>query len=194
MTGAQAVYFYPEGQPWQQNQVPPQGGKVECPPVTTVYNLRVVKLDNSVEVRQITVFVEQVPGAPVIERFTVDPPSQIMAGQCVDVTWAVTGNVSTVKLTRNTVDLWPGGAPVSGTLQDCPPGSGQIAYTLEATGPGGTSRLQRTVNVVSHRQPIRHRRQKPRIPRLLLRRPQLLFRRLSTPSWSIQHKSMLDSV
>ena len=147
VTGSQAVYFYPEGQPWQQNQVPPQGSKQECPPVTTIYDLRVVKLDNSVETRQITIFVEQAPGAPVIERFTVDPPSQITIGQCVDITWAVTGNVSTVKLTRANVDLWPGGAPISGTLQDCPPNAGQVVYTLEATGPGGTSRLQRTINV-----------------------------------------------
>ncbi len=154
VTGSQAVYFYPEGQPWQQNQVPPQGNKVECPPVTTVYNLRVVKLDNSVEIRQITVFVEQVPGAPVIERFTVDPPNQIMAGQCVDITWAVTGNVSTVKLTRDSVDLWPGGAPISGTMQDCPPGTGQVVYTLEAVGPGGTSRLQRPITIAPQPTPV----------------------------------------
>ncbi len=148
VTGSRAVYFYPDGQPWQQNQVPAQGSRVECPPVTTNYNLRVVKLDNSVEVRQITIFVEQVPGAPLIERFTVDPPSQITIGQCVDITWSVTGNVSSVKLTRGNVEIWPGGAPISGTLQDCPPDSGQAVYTLEATGPGGTSRLQRTINVL----------------------------------------------
>ncbi len=44
VTGAQAVYFYAQGQPWQQNQVPPQGSKVECPPVTTIYELRVAKI------------------------------------------------------------------------------------------------------------------------------------------------------
>lgn len=154
VTGSQAVYFYPDGQPWQQNQVPPQGSRVECPPVTTNYNLRVVKLDNSVEIRQITIFVEQVPGAPVIERFTVDPPNQIMLGQCVDIIWSVTGNVSNVKLTRGNTDLWPGGAPISGTLQDCPPAAGAAVYTVEATGPGGTSRLQRTVNVQAQPTPV----------------------------------------
>jgi polar amino acid transport system substrate-binding protein len=153
VSGAQAVYFYQQGQPWQQNQVPPQGSSVECPPVTTNYELRVVKLDNSVEVRQITVFVESVPGAPVIERFTVEPPNQIMNGTCVDIVWSVTGNVSTVKLLRNNVDLWPGGAPVSGTMQDCPPGLGQMNYIIEATGPGGTSRLQRPITVVEQPPP-----------------------------------------
>ncbi len=146
VTGAQAVYFYAQGQPWQQHQVPPQGSKVECPPATTIYELRVAKLDNSVEVRQITIFVESVPGAPVIDRFTVDP-LQIMEGQCVDITWAVSGDVTKVTLLRGSVDLWPGGAPVSGTMQDCPPGSGTANYSIEATGPGGTSRLQRQVLV-----------------------------------------------
>jgi heat shock protein HslJ len=144
VTGAQAVYFYEQGQPWQQYRVPPQGSKVECPPVTTTYELRVAKLDNTVEVRQITIYVESVPGAPVIERFTVDPP-QIMEDQCVDITWAVTGDVTRVTLLRGNIDLWPGGAPISGTLQDCPPGSGSVNYSIEATGPGGTSRLQRQV-------------------------------------------------
>lgn len=146
VTGAQAVYFYEQGRPWQQYRVPPQGSKMECPPVTTTYELRVAKLDNTVEVRQIAIYVETVPGAPVIERFTVDP-SQIMEGQCVDITWVVTGDVRNVTLLRDNMALWPGGAPVSGTLQDCPPGSGSVNYSIEATGAGGTSRLQRTVLV-----------------------------------------------
>ncbi len=146
VTGAQSVYFYSQGQPWQQHQVPPQGSKVEQPMVTTTYELRVAKLDNTVEVRQITVFVEAVPGAPVIERFTVDP-AQITAGQCVDIIWAITGDVTKVTLLRGTVDLWPAGAPVSGTWQDCPPSTGTVNYSIEATGPGGTSRLQRQVFV-----------------------------------------------
>ncbi len=146
VSGAQSVYFYPQGQPWQQNQVPLKGSKVECPPVTTTFELRVVKPDNSFEVREITIYVEPVPGAPVIERFTVDPP-QIMAGQCVDITWNVSGQVNKVTLLRDSVILWPGGAPVSGTIQDCPPSAGSVTYSIEATGVGGTSRLQRNVLV-----------------------------------------------
>ncbi len=146
VTGAQAVYFYSQGQPWQQHQVPPQASRVECPPVTTTFELRVNKLDSTVEVRQITIYVEPIPGAPVIERFTVDP-QQILEGQCVDITWAVSGDVTGITLRRGNVDLWPGGAPVSGTLQDCPPNPGSVNYIIEATGPGGTSRLQRNVLV-----------------------------------------------
>jgi heat shock protein HslJ len=98
-----------------------------------------------VEVRQITINVQPRPGAPIIERFTVDP-AQIGFGQCVDVTWQISGNVNSVKLLRNQLILWDG-APVSGTMQDCPPGSGQVNYSIEATGPGGTSRLQRSIVV-----------------------------------------------
>jgi hypothetical protein len=90
--------------------------------------------------------VEQVVGAPVINRFTVDP-HQIQVGQCVDIRWEVQGSVDRVKLLRNNVAIWDG-APTSGTFQDCPPGAGEMSYLLEANGPGGTSRLQRVVTVV----------------------------------------------
>lgn len=145
VTNVQAVYFYEQGQPWQQHPVPSTGSSVECPPQTRVFELRVVKRDGSVEVRQITIYVQPKPGAPIIERFTVDPP-QIKFGQCVDITWQVSGDVSRVQLLRGQLVLWDG-APVSGTLQDCPPGDGQVNYSIEATGPGGTSRLQRSVFV-----------------------------------------------
>jgi polar amino acid transport system substrate-binding protein len=148
VTNVQAVYFYEQGLPWQQHQVAPIGSSVECPPSTTVYNLRVLKRDNTVEVREITIFVQPKPGAPVIDRFTVDPPNQILLGQCVDITWQVSGNVTTVKLQRDSTMLWDG-APVSGTTQDCPRSVGQATYVLEASGPGGTSRLQRAVTVVA---------------------------------------------
>ena len=145
VTNVQAVYFYQQGQPWQQHLVSSNGSSVECPPQTTVYELRVVKRDGTVEVRQITINVQPRPGAPIIERFTVDP-TQINFGQCVDLTWQISGNVSSVRLLRDQLVLWDG-APVSGTMQDCPPSSGQVNYSLEATGPGGTSRLQRSIIV-----------------------------------------------
>ena len=145
VTNVQSVYFYEQGQPWQQYPVQPTGSSVECPPQTTVYELRVVKNDGTVEVRQITIYVQQRPGAPIIERFTVDP-LQIKFGQCVDITWQVSGDVDKVQLLRNDLVLWDG-APVSGTLQDCPPAAGQFDYKIDATGPGGTSRLQRSIFV-----------------------------------------------
>lgn len=148
VTGSSATFFYPQGQPWQQFPVPPQSTRQECPPVTTTYELRAVRQDASVEVRQITVFVNAAPGAPVIDRFTLDPPYQINTGGCVAVSWSVSGNVTSVRILRNGAGLWDP-APVSGTQQDCPPGPGTVTYTIEASGPGGTSRLQSNLNVVN---------------------------------------------
>jgi heat shock protein HslJ len=141
------VYFYKEGQPWQGNGVAGEGSRKECPPVTTTYYLRVVLRDNSVEVRQITISVEPAPQAPQITRFTVDPAGQITLGQCVTVRWQVQGTLTKVTLTANDRVLWDA-APASGNYQDCPSAVGTVAYALEATGSGGTSRAQQTINVV----------------------------------------------
>lgn len=139
------VYFYREGQPWQDNGVIGEDTRRECPPATTTYNLRVVLRDNSVEVRQITIYVEQAPDAPQVTRFTVDPPGQITQGQCVSIRWQVQGAVDNVTLTADDGVLWDG-APTSGNYQDCP--SASVTYALEAVGPGGTSRQQHYTNVV----------------------------------------------
>ncbi len=142
----QAVFFYPQGANWQNFGVPGQGTSVQCPSTTTTYELRVLKRDGTFEIRQLTIFVQQLPGAPVINRFTVDP-SQINVGQCVSIVWQVSGNVNTVRILRGGNPIWDG-APISGSSSDCPPGNGRIAYTIEAIGPGGTSREQRDVTIV----------------------------------------------
>lgn len=145
--GVKAVYFYAEGERWQDNGVAGQGSRVVYPPYTTTYYLRVVHLDDRVEIRQIRIEVEPVVGAPEIFRFTVDPPYQITLGQCVEVRWRVEGSVDTVTLTANGTILWAF-APTRGRVEDCPDRAGTVAYMLEAVGPGGTSRQQQTINVV----------------------------------------------
>jgi polar amino acid transport system substrate-binding protein len=141
------VYFFTEGQRWQDNGVAGEGRQEECPPHTTTYYLRVVLLDNSVETRQITVYVEQVADAPYIARFTVDPPGQITLGQCVTLRWAVEGEVDNVSITMDGIVAWDP-APTKGNMQDCPDTTGKAAYGIEARGPGGTSRQTEYVNVV----------------------------------------------
>ena len=143
---AQGVYFYAQGQPWQSYPVAPIGSRSECPTVTTTYNLLVINVNGSQEARQITINVTPVPGAPVINLFTVNPPYEINQGQCVDISWAVQGAITRIDISRGETPIWQG-APVSGTLQDCPPGSGTVTYNLVASGPGGTSRTQRTITV-----------------------------------------------
>lgn len=142
---ATAVSYAEKGAAWQQ--VTPQGSRVECPPVTTTYQLKVDKSDGSSEIREITIYVDPNIGAPVITLFSADP-SQINAGQCVNIRWQVEGSVSNVNVLRENEPLW-NGAPTSGTYQDCPPGSGTIAYRVEAAGPGGSNQRQQYVTVLA---------------------------------------------
>ncbi len=83
VSNVREVYFYSEGENWQNNGVAGQGSRQECPKQDTTYYLRVVKNDNSVDTRQIRIYVEQTADAPRINRFSVDPSGQIPEGQCV---------------------------------------------------------------------------------------------------------------
>jgi ABC-type amino acid transport substrate-binding protein/putative hemolysin len=146
VTGVKAVYFYPDGQPYQQYGVPGQGSQQVCPQQTTTYDLRVVQNDGSVQLRQITINVIPVVNAPVITRFDSNPQGQIPAGQCLDLHWTVQGAVDRVALVRNSTPLWDY-APVSGSHHDCPPAAGTYTYEIQAWGPGGFAKrvLQITV-------------------------------------------------
>jgi polar amino acid transport system substrate-binding protein len=143
----QAVYFYREDQDWTKRGVEGEGSRKVCPSETSTYKLKVIFRDDTQETRKYTITVEPSPEAPIIERFTVDPPTEIPVGGCVDIRWKVTGNVKSVDVLRDGFPLW-GDAPVSGTTQDCPQvQGGEVEYALEAAGPGGTSRLVRYVRV-----------------------------------------------
>jgi heat shock protein HslJ len=148
VSNVQAVYFYREGQRWEDAGVPGEGSRVECPPVNTSYYLRVLLRDGSVETRQIRIYVEPVADAPAIVSFTVDPPSQIVLGQCVTLRWEIANPVNNVRLTANGGILWDA-APVKGTYQHCPAATGTVGYGIEATGPGGTARGQQNIDVVA---------------------------------------------
>jgi heat shock protein HslJ len=89
-----------------------------------------------------------VPGAPVISRFTVQPPGQITLGQCVALAWEVQGPVESVTLTANNKVLMSP-APAVGNTSDCPDRAQAVTYVVEAKGPGGTARLAQTVEVVA---------------------------------------------
>jgi len=142
-----AVYFYQEGERWQDYGVPGQGSRRECPPTTTSYRLRVLLRDDTVEIRKITIFVEPVADAPAITRFTVDPAGQITLGQCVTVRWAVEGELDNVTLSASENMLWDP-APAVGNTFDCPERTGVATYELVAVGPGGTSRQAQSISVM----------------------------------------------
>ncbi len=143
-----AVYFYAQGQNMYDHGVAGQSSQKECPPQTTTYYLTAVFPNNTSQTSAITINVAPPPvNAPVVNMFTVSPP-QIQPGQCVSIQWSVTGTVQQISVLRGNTTLW-GGAPLAGSMQDCPPGSGSVGYTLVATGPGGQSTAQQYVNVAA---------------------------------------------
>jgi ABC-type amino acid transport substrate-binding protein len=141
----QAVWFYPDGENFNNYPTTGVNSSVQCPNTTTTYNLRVLNTNGSTEIRQITIFVQPSNAAPKITSFTVAPPS-ITAGQCVQVNWRVEGSVNDVTIRRDSIVLWKG-APLAGTTNDCPSNPGFAMYSIEATGSGGTARLQQNVAV-----------------------------------------------
>ncbi|MCO6449698.1 MAG: META domain-containing protein [Caldilineales bacterium] len=142
-----SVYFYEEGQDWQNHGVAGQGEQTVCPPRTTIYNLRIVFNDGAVQVLPMTISVIPAPGAPEIDRFSVTPVN-INLGECVTVAWAVSGPTDQVRITRDGTTLWKN-APLTGNMPDCPPNAGIAQYAVEAKGPGGNSRSVQSVNVLS---------------------------------------------
>jgi polar amino acid transport system substrate-binding protein len=148
VTDAQSVYFYAEGQNWQDHGKAGVGSQVECPQVTTIYFLQVVALGSDVITQSIPITVETAANAPLISRFELQPTGQIPMGGCVTITWQVDGDINNVALSSDNLPLW-NGAPTSGTYQDCPATSGSVTYGLEASGPSGTSRAQQNINVAA---------------------------------------------
>ena len=147
VTNVRAVYFYPQGQPFEPFGVAGEAGKQECPQATTTYELRVDKRNGEVVTRSIVIYVNPVSGAPVITQFNSSPEWEVVVGQCVQLWWQVQGQVSRVALLLNGAPLWDY-APVSASRQDCPPGPGQVLYELQAWGPGGFVAAQRSINVI----------------------------------------------
>lgn len=145
--GSTAVYFYAQGQDWRNQPVPAQGTRQECPQVTTTYLLRVVWPNGTVEERQIRINVTPTPNAPTINQF-VASPAQIVLGSCINLQWNVSGSVTRITVSGNGTVLWDG-APSVGNIQDCPAVIGNVQYSLQAQGPGGTNQAQDYVNVTN---------------------------------------------
>jgi hypothetical protein len=59
---SKAVYFYAEGESWEDKLVSPSNSREECRKESTMYYLRVVGLDGAVEIREIHIPVEPMPG------------------------------------------------------------------------------------------------------------------------------------
>jgi len=88
-------------------------------------------------------------GAPVIENFTAEPVV-IQPPACADLNWAVTGEVTNIKILGyegGAETLLVDNADRVGTFKSCPTVTGEVLYKIVATGPGGTADQQTSIQV-----------------------------------------------
>lgn len=88
--GVKEVYFFAEGQDWQGRGVAGLAELQVSPNRTTRYLLRVVRRDDSVEVRGIEVSVQALSTSAHVQMFSVDKP-EIQPGECATFRWHVEG-------------------------------------------------------------------------------------------------------
>jgi plastocyanin len=94
--GVKAVYFYSEGEPWQQHGVVGHGEQQVCPERSTTYCLRVIRRDDTAEVHQIVV---EVHAPQAVRLFSADK-IEIQPGECVTFRWHVEGVKAVYFLTK----------------------------------------------------------------------------------------------
>ena len=110
--GVKEVYFFADGENWQDHGVVGVSQQEVCPSHTTNYNLRVVQRDNKVRERAIQIVVD-----PIV--FTVDRTT-IRPGECVTFRWHVEG-VKEVYFHREDLG-WEGRGVVGvSEAERCPP-------------------------------------------------------------------------
>jgi len=138
----------------------PVSGKLDnCPPSTgTVgYGIQAVgpggtsrqqQNINVVDPATATPVPTAAPEGPVIQAFSVDP-SQIQAGECVDVSWSVGGGTSYARILRNGAVVLDN-AGFTGHETDCLDDPGGYTYRLEAFNPANQSVAEeRAVSVLA---------------------------------------------
>jgi hypothetical protein len=145
---SRAQYFYRQGDNWAQYPVGPSASRVAWPEQTTTWELRVVNLDGTVQIQPLTIQVAPAPGAPVIVKFTLNPPAQVMLGACVDIAWLIDKQLTEMRLYRGEAVILDE-QQAQGHTTDCPPSAGTVTYRLEAIGPDGTARASRDLNVLA---------------------------------------------
>ena len=154
VTNVRAVYVYEAGQPWEPNGVVGEGSREVWPRRSTVYELRVIRMDNSPELRQLRIDVAPIqvlpePVAPLINTFNASQ-DQIVIGSCVGLSWDVAGTITQLRLYRSGALLVDNVGQRSYT--DCPNFGGPVTYRLEASN-GRTARYRDVTVTVLVRQP-----------------------------------------
>jgi hypothetical protein len=143
----QEIHFAVQDRPDTSAGVMGQDSRRECPAESTVYELQIIHLDGSPEVRRIPIAVAGSLLVPTSVRFTIDPETRIRAGQCVQLSWEVRGGDETLCIVRDDEQIGAG-APLTGSVRDCPPGAGDVVYILQANCPDGMVYARRRLQVV----------------------------------------------
>jgi ABC-type amino acid transport substrate-binding protein len=141
------IYFYVEGQTPEQHGATGEESRSLCPAATTTYELRLVHLDGSPEIRHVTVIVDERTEVPIEIVLATAPESQVRSGECVELSWEVKGTVDRVRILRDGFVLWEA-APQAGNLWDCPSGPGDVLYAVTVVGPRETVQTQRILKIV----------------------------------------------
>lgn len=145
--GARAVFFFETGRTWSDFPVGSSGSRVVWPGQTTSYSLRVEQGSGAVETRTIPIVVVPTAGAPVIAQFSVLPEHSLSLGACATLQWQVEA-ATQVRVLAAGLPLWDG-APLTGSIPHCPTAAGSLTYAVEALGPGGSTSLQHTIEVLA---------------------------------------------
>jgi polar amino acid transport system substrate-binding protein len=133
---AREVYFYAQGERWQDNKVKADGSRTVHPPQTTIYELKAVYNDGTTEKRQIRIEVVQpAPEAPDIKVFKVYP-KQVDLGGTVTIEWEVQGDVDKVTIFKGNVPMQED-TSMNGVTTDNPTEVGWVAYSITVWWPGG---------------------------------------------------------
>jgi hypothetical protein len=134
--GAQEVYFYAQGERWQDHKVKAEDSRTVHPPQTTVYELKAVYLDGTTEKQQIRIDVLQPEtDAPDIAVFKVYP-KQVETGQAVTIEWDVEGDADKVTIYKNN-DPMLEDTSMNGVVTDNPTETGWAVYSITVWWPGG---------------------------------------------------------
>ncbi len=134
--GSKEVYFYAQGERWQDNKVKAEDSRTVHPPQTTTYELKAVYLDGSTEKQQIRIDVLQPEvDAPDIAVFKVYP-KQVELGQAVTIEWDVEGQADKVTIYKNN-DPMLEDTSMNGVVTDNPTEAGWKVYSITVWWQGG---------------------------------------------------------
>jgi PKD repeat protein len=89
---------------------------------------------------------------PVIVTFALDPPDEIVLGDCVLLSWVVQGVIEKITLTADSHTLVADAAE-TGDYSDCPTEAGTRQYVLKAEGPDKNSYKTGEITVIDDSEP-----------------------------------------